>query len=301
MTKIQITEVGPRDGLQNETESISVSDKIQFIDLLSQSGLSFIEVGAFVSPQKVPQMAGTSDVFLGLEKNPKVTYSVLVPNEKGMEKALEVGVKKIAVFTAASETFNQKNINTSIQGSIDRFLPVVKMAKENQIQVRAYISTAFVCPYEGDISPDHVLHVVQMLTDLGMTEISLGDTVGRAIPDQVRVLLNALLKKYPSEFFWMHFHDTYGKDFETGTALPNVKAALEFDIFRYDASIGGLGGCPYAPGASGNISTNDLVNFFHEQGFETGIDLNQLNEAGLFIQKVLNRPLASPLIRSLAF
>lgn len=301
MTKIFMTEVGPRDGLQNEKELLSVSDKIQFIDMLSRSGLDFIEIGAFVHPQKVPQMAGTFDVFSGLKKNPKVTYSALVPNEKGMEKALEAGLKKIAIFTAASETFNQKNINTSIQGSIGRFIPVVKMARENQMQVRAYISTAFVCPYEGDISPKHVLPVVQMLTDLGIAEISLGDTIGRATPRQVKTLLDLLLRKYPKEFFWMHFHDTYGKNFETGTALPNVKAALEFEIFRYDASVGGLGGCPYAPGASGNIPTNDLVAFFHEQGFQTGIDLKILNEAGLFIEKILNRLLPSPLIRSLAF
>jgi len=280
---VKIIEVGPRDGLQNEKQSISIQDKLKFIELLSQAGFQEIEAGSFVSPKWVPQMADSDQIFAHLKDSPANTlYSALVPNMKGMETALKVGVKKIAVFTAASETFNQKNINCSIAESFERIKPIVQEAEENHILVRGYISTAFMCPYEGDIKPDAVVDVVQELVDFGIQDISIGDTIGKATPQMVRELLEILLKQFPKEYFAMHFHDTYQK------ALDNVEESLKFDIFNYDSSTAGIGGCPYAPGAKGNISTNDLVSYLEKKGVQTGIDQAKLKEASQFIRNILN-------------
>lgn len=283
--KIKIIEVGPRDGLQNEKKIVSLADKIQFIKLLSEAGFEEIEAGAFVSPKWVPQMADSQAVFESLDLQSGITYTALVPNEKGMSAALQAGVKKVAVFTAASETFNQKNINASILESIQRFEPVVEMARANHVEVRGYVSTAFVCPYEGDIQASAVADVVQKLFDLGIHDISLGDTIGKATREQVRALLSFLIKKHASHIFSMHFHDTYGR------AIQNVEESLKFGIACFDSSAGGLGGCPYAPGAKGNVSTNALVSFFDEKKIAHGIDLKKLEAACEFIGKTLGRKL----------
>lgn len=284
MKKIKIIEVGPRDGLQNEKQSISVEDKIKFIKLLTEAGFQEIECGAFVSSKWVPQMADSDKIFENLkESSSKTTYSALVPNMKGMEAALKVGVKKIAVFTAASETFNQKNINCSIEESIERFKPVVAEARKNHIAVRGYVSTAFICPYEGEIKPESVLPVVQELLDHDIKDISIGDTIGKATPKMVHDLIEELIKICPKEYIAMHFHDTYQK------ALDNVAESLKFDITNFDSSAAGIGGCPYAPGAKGNISTNDLVSFLEKKGIQTGVDQAKLEEATIFIRKVLGK------------
>lgn len=280
--KVKIVEVGPRDGLQNEKKIVSVADKIEFIKLLSEAGFQEIEAGAFVSPKWVPQMADSQRLFLNLKNdNSGVIYTALVPNEKGMEMALQAGVKKIAVFTAASETFNQKNINVSIAESIKRFEPVVKMARANHVEVRGYVSTAFVCPYEGDIEANAVADVVQKLLDLDIHDISLGDTIGKATREQVQTLLSLLIQNHSPQVFAMHFHDTYGH------ALQNVGESLSFGISCFDSSAAGLGGCPYAPGAKGNVSTNSLVKFFDQKKIAHGIDLKKLDAACEFIGKLL--------------
>lgn len=302
--KISLCEVGPRDGLQNEKDvAISVEDRLEFIKLLVTAGLKYIEAGAFVSPKWVPQMADSQKLFVKISTDPElkkspVIFSALVPNEKGMETAINCGIKKIALFTAASESFNQKNINTSIVGSIERFEPVLKMAADHHVAVRAYVSTAFVCPYEGEIKTQAVVDVVKKLVDLGIAEISIGDTIGKATPQMLRALMEKLLGPlaYQAQTFWMHFHDTYGPSFEQGTAWPNVEASLQLGLTQFDASVAGLGGCPYAPGASGNIPTNDLVQRLHALGHTTGVDLAKLNEAGRFIQNILGRKLSSRLV-----
>lgn len=293
MKNINIIEVGARDGLQNEKQVISLKDKLQFLRLLSQCGFSEIEAGAFVSPKWVPQMASSDQIFTELlkENNSKLTYSALVPNEKGMESALKLGVKKVALFTAASESFNQKNINCSIAESFKRFEPVLKIAQQNDIAVRCYVSTAFYCPYDDKIDPQKVLSVIDRVIDYGITDISLGDTIGKAVPYDVAKLLEIVLEKHSKDYFAMHFHDTYGM------AIANVTESLKFDILQYDSSAGGLGGCPYAPGASGNVATNDLVWFLHKMGYQTGIDLQKLNTASLYIQNVLNKTLPSKVLQ----
>lgn len=291
---IRLCEVGPRDGLQNEKILVSLENKFQLIQFLVEAGLKNIEVGAFVSPKRVPQMADSAQLIQKVLNDPNlknsgVIFSALVPNEKGMEEALKVGIKKIAIFTAASETFNQKNINASIKGSIERFVPVVQMAQKNKIAVRGYISTAFVCPFEGEILARATQDVVDQLLDLGISEISIGDTVGKARPSQVQKLMESLLsqKNLHPEIFWMHFHDTYGATFATGTALPNIEAALDLGLTQFDASVAGLGGCPYAPGASGNVSTNELASEFAKRALETGVDLQKLDKIQGFIKKIL--------------
>lgn len=282
--------------MQNESRavSLSVADKKHFIELLVAAGLNHIEAGAFVSPKWVPQMAGSRELFEQILADPAlsskgVEFSALVPNEKGMESALACGVKKIALFTAASETFNQKNINTSIAGSIERFKPVLNMARDHAVAVRAYVSTAFVCPYEGVIHADAAADVVKRICDLGIAEISIGDTIGRAKPEMVTTLMQKLLGPlgYDASLFWMHFHDTYGPTFEQGSAWLNVVASLDLGLTRFDASVAGLGGCPYAPGASGNVSTNDLVRKLHMLGHATGVTLGKLDEAARFIKEKL--------------
>ncbi len=280
---VKIVEVGPRDGLQNEKGVISAVDKIKFIDLLSDTGLKTIEATSFVSPKWVPQLADAGEVYKGIQKKPGVSYPVLVPNEKGMERALACGVKEIAVFTAASESFNQKNINASIAESIERFKPVMAMAAKHSIKVRGYISTVIGCPYEGAIKPEAVARVAKQLAAIGCYEISLGDTIGVGTPVKAQAMLKAAAAEVPMARLAVHFHDTYGQ------ALANIHACLELGVAVVDSSTSGLGGCPYAKGATGNVATEDVLFMLTGMGIETGADMTKLLAAGSFISSVLNR------------
>jgi hydroxymethylglutaryl-CoA lyase len=270
---IRITEVGPRDGLQNETAPVPVETKIAFVDALSGAGLDEVEVSAFVSPRWVPQLGDAEEVFRRICRNRGVVYSALVPNEKGLDRALEARVDKVSVFTAASETFNRKNINTSIEGSIERFRPVLERARSARLPVRGYVSTAFWCAFEGKIAPEAAIEVVERLVDLGVSEVSISDTIGKASPDEVGRLLDLLLPRLESERIAMHFHDTYGRGVE------NVLASREYGIRTFDASVGGLGGCPYAPGATGNVATEGVVEALQGAGEPVGVDLERLRQA----------------------
>ncbi|KTC88277.1 hydroxymethylglutaryl-CoA lyase [Legionella cincinnatiensis] len=281
--QITIIEVGPRDGLQNEAAFVFSKHKIELINLLSQSGLHYIEVTSFVSAKAIPQLADHDEVFRAIDKVPSIHYSALVPNEHGMLKALEAGVREIAVFTAASEQFNQRNINCSIDESIARFKPVLALAKENHIRVRGYISCVLGCPYQGSIPPEQVALVTQKLLDLGVDEISLGDTIGVGTPRQTRLVLDQVLKLLPLNQLAMHFHDTYGQ------AIANIYASLQHGVHRFDSSVAGLGGCPYALGASGNVATEDVLYLMHGLGIETGIDIFKIVAAGDMICKILGR------------
>lgn len=285
--KIILTEVGPRDGLQNERGNVPTAEKIAFIDALVDAGVSRIETTSFVSPKWVPQMADAAEVYQSIKKKTGVKYIVLVPNEKGMQSALASKVNAIAVFTAASETFNKKNINMSIEESLQAIHALVERAKEQKIWVRGYISTCFGCPYEGKIKPSAVVEVARRLLDEGVDELSIGDTIGVATPTQVEEVVGLLLKECQAEKIALHFHDT------RGTALANVLTGLELGIFKFDSSAGGLGGCPYAPGASGNLATEDLLYMLHGMGIETGIDLEKLIHASRKIGAVLGRALPS--------
>jgi hydroxymethylglutaryl-CoA lyase len=283
---IRLVEVGPRDGLQNEARTVPTPTKVAFVDALSGSGLPEIEVSAFVSPKWIPQLADAEEVFRRIRRAPGVTYSALVPNERGLERALGAKADKIAVFTAASETFNRKNINASIAESIQRFVPVVEGARKAGLPVRGYVSTAFWCPYEGKIRPAQAAEVIRQLVDLGVDEISVGDTIGKAQPADVRELLG-LLGPGPalgSSRIAMHFHDTYHH------ALENVRESWRLGIETFDASTGGIGGCPYAPGASGNVSTEAVVGALEAQGARTGIRLEALEEARRVIAPALGAP-----------
>jgi hydroxymethylglutaryl-CoA lyase len=281
----KIVEVGPRDGLQNEKVTIPTQAKIDYITALGDAGLRVIEAGAFVSPKWVPQMADSAEVYRNIPKDPGVEYPVLVPNEKGLDRAIDAGVKSIAIFTAASETFNKRNINMSIDDSFTNYAPVAARARAEGIRVRGYVSTAFGCPYEGDVAPEKVLEVVARLLDLGCYEVSVGDTIGVGTPTQVQGVIGILLQVVPASRLAMHFHDT------RGTALANTLAALEMGIATFDASSGGLGGCPYAPGASGNLATEDLVYMLDRMGIDTGVDLNRLVRAAAIIAPYLDHPL----------
>ncbi|MGZ3599863.1 MAG: hydroxymethylglutaryl-CoA lyase [Ktedonobacterales bacterium] len=285
--RVTVVEVGPRDGLQNEKGVVSTADKIHFIDLLSAAGFPVIEATSFVSPKAVPQLADAAEVMAGIERKPGVHYTALVPNRKGMERALAAGVGEVAVFTGASETFVQHNINTSIAGSIENFRPVVEMARDTGKRVRGYISTAFGCPYEGHVAPEAVVRVADMLLGLGVDELSIGDTIGVATPNQVVEVTELLLQHVPVERVAMHFHDT------RGTALANVLAALQLGISIFDSSAGGLGGCPYAPGASGNLATEDLLYLLHGLGIETGVSLDAVVAASRFLAGVYGSQPAS--------
>lgn len=282
---VHIVEVGPRDGLQNEKVTIPTEAKIDYITALADAGLQTIEAGAFVSPKWVPQMADTAEVYRNIPKDPGVDYPVLVPNMKGLDRAIEAGVKSIAIFTAASETFNQRNINMSIGESFANYAPVAQRAQADGMSVRGYVSTAFGCPYEGDVAPEKVLEVCARLLDLGCYEVSVGDTIGVGTPVQVQGVIGILLQVIPVSKLAMHFHDT------RGTALANTLAALEMGIPTFDASSGGLGGCPYAPGASGNLATEDLVYMLEKMGIDTGVDLNRLVAASQIIAPYLDHPL----------
>ncbi|MDE2491551.1 MAG: hydroxymethylglutaryl-CoA lyase [Elusimicrobia bacterium] len=289
---LRLVEVGPRDGLQTAGAAAPTDAKVAFVDALSRAGLKEIEAGAFVSPKAVPEMADSAEVFARIARRPGVIYSALVPNEKGLEMALASKAGKISVFTAASETFNKKNINATIAESIARFAPVVPAAQKKGLPVRAYVSTAFFCPYEGRIKPESVVDVVRRLDELSVDELSIGDTIGRASPDDVRRLLDVLLKAVPAPRIFLHFHDTYGM------AVANALAAWsEYGISGYDASTGGVGGCPYAPGASGNVATEDLVFAFEASGGKTGVDVKALQAAASGLSAALGRPLPSRLSR----
>ena len=283
--KVRIVEVGARDGLQNE-KTVSTEDKVTLINALAGAGLKDIEAGAFVSPKWVPQMADSSEVISALDL-PEINLSALTPNLKGAQAAHAVGIKEFAIFTAASEAFCQKNINCSIAQSIDRFSEVMTFAKANNIRVRGYVSCVLGCPYEGDVDPQVVLNVAQKLLALGCYEVSLGDTIGVGTAGKVTELLTLLLKHIDKSKLAVHFHDTYGQ------ALTNIYAALSLGISTVDAAVAGLGGCPYAKGASGNVATEDVVYLLQGLGIEHGIDLQRLAEAGWQITSALNKQPAS--------
>lgn len=285
--RVTVVEVGPRDGLQNEHGVVATADKIHLIDLLSAAGLPVVEATSFVSPRAVPQLADAATVMAGIARRPGTRYPVLVPNPKGMERALATGVREIAVFTGASESFVRHNINTSIAGSIENFRAVIAMARAADVRVRGYISTAFGCPYEGLVAPAAVARVAAQLLDAGVDELSIGDTIGVATPNQVVAVTDALRPLVAPARLAMHFHDT------RGTALANVLAALQLGIATFDSAAGGLGGCPYAPGASGNVATEDLLYLLHGLGIETGVSLDAVVEASRFLAAVRGQSPAS--------
>lgn len=281
--QVRIVEVGPRDGLQNESAQLSPDVKIAFIDMLSAAGLQTIEAGAFVSPKWVPQMADSDKVFAGIQRKAGVSYPALVPNEKGMEAAIAAGVREVAVFAAASESFSRKNINCTIDESLARFAPVMDMARAYDIRVRGYVSCVLGCPYEGDIAPAAVVRVAQALRDMGCYEISLGDTIGTGTPVKTRAMLRAVKDVIQTAQIAVHFHDTYGQ------ALANILVALEERIAVVDSAAGGLGGCPYAKGASGNVATEDVLYMLNGMGIVTGVDLAKVAEAGRFIAAAVGK------------
>ena len=289
---VRIVEVGPRDGLQNEPQPISSSVKIRLIEQLAEAGLRYIEAGSFVNPRWVPQMAGSDEVFRGIARQPGVTYAALTPNLKGFERALAAGATEVAIFAAASETFSQKNINCSIEESLARFAPVMDAARTADIPVRGYISCVVGCPYEGQVSPDKVRQVAEQLSRMGCYEVSLGDTTGVGTPADVRRVIEATASDIPLEQLAVHLHDTYGQ------ALANIYAALEMGIEVVDSAIAGLGGCPYAKGALGNVATEDLVYMLNGLGIEHGVDLEKLLAAGRYITGQLGRETGSKVARA---
>jgi hydroxymethylglutaryl-CoA lyase len=293
--RVTIVEVGPRDGLQNEAGFVPTDAKVAFIDALSEAGLPAVEATAFVSPKAIPQLADGEDVFRRINKKVGVRYPVLVPNEKGLDRALSAGVKEIAVFTAASETFNRKNINASIDESFRRFAPVLARAKAERMRVRGYVSCCFGCPYEGPIAPSAVAAVAKRLAEIGCDEISLGDTIGVGVPTQVpEVVGRSVEAGVGLGALALHFHDT------RGTALANVAEGLRQGVRIFDSSAGGLGGCPYAPGAAGNVSTEDLLYLLHGMGWETGVDLGKVAAATGTLAGILGRRPASRVFQALA-
>ena len=280
---IQIVEVGPRDGLQNEKEWVPTETKISLIEKLADAGLTKIEATSFVSPKWVPQLKDAHEVFTGIKRISGVSYPVLTPNMKGFERALEADAKEIAVFSAASEAFTQKNTNCSIEESINRFRPVLDEAKKTNIPVRGYISCVLGCPYQGNVAVEDVVNLAAKMTEMGCFQISLGDTIGAGTPVQAKRMVQKVSEKVPVSKLALHFHDTRGQ------ALANIFACLELGVTVIDASVAGLGGCPYAKGATGNVATEDVVFMLHGMDIETGIDLNKLIETGRFISGVLGR------------
>ena len=285
--RVTVVEVGPRDGLQNEHASVSTADKIAFVDLLSEAQLPVIEVSAFVSPKWEPQMADASEVFAGIKRRPGTRYTALVPNLAGLERAMAAGVSEIAIFAASSETFSKKNINQTIDQSLAGYSQVTARALANGLRVRGYLSTAFGCPYEGDVAPSRVAELTERLVQIGVFEVAISDTIGIAHPAQVAQVLEAVLLRVPIDRVALHFHDT------RGTALANVLEALTVGVRTFDASAGGLGGCPYAPGASGNLATDDLIYMLDGLGIETGVSLSALSKASGFIGRQLDHKLPS--------
>lgn len=284
---VRLVEVGPRDGLQNEANPISVADKVQLVDALSAAGLSYIEVGSFVSPKWVPQMAGSAEVFAQIQRKPGVTYGALAPNLRGFEDALAAGIKEVAVFAAASEAFSQRNINCSINESLERFAPIMAAAQQHGVSVRGYVSCVLGCPYEGEIAAEQVAVVARELYAMGCYEVSLGDTIGTGTAGATRRLFEVVGAQVPRDKLAGHFHDTYGQ------AIANVYAGLLEGIQVFDSSIAGLGGCPYAKGASGNVATEDVLYLLNGLGIHTGVDLDALILAGRQISQVLGRPSGS--------
>ncbi|XLX38537.1 hydroxymethylglutaryl-CoA lyase [Ectopseudomonas mendocina] len=289
---VRLVEVGPRDGLQNEKEPISVADKVRLVDDLSAAGLSYIEVGSFVSPKWVPQMAGSAEVFAGIQRQPRVTYAALTPNLKGFEAALEAKVEEVAVFAAASEAFSQKNINCSIAESLQRFVPLMEAAKAANVRVRGYVSCVLGCPYDGEIDPAQVASIARELYAMGCYEVSLGDTIGTGTAGATRRMFEVVAHDVPRERLAGHFHDTYGQ------ALANIYASLLEGISVFDSSVAGLGGCPYAKGATGNVATEDVLYLLQGLGIETGVDMDRLIAAGQRICKVLGKANGSRVARA---
>ena len=285
--RVTIVEVGPRDGLQNEHAHVATADKIEFVNRLSAAGIPVIEVGAFVSPKWVPQMADAAQVFAGITRAPEVRYTALVPNLAGLDRAMAAGVTEIAVFAASTETFSRKNINQTIDASLAGYKDVCDRALASGMRVRGYLSTAFGCPFEGDVAPERVADVAKRLLDVGVFEVAVSDTIGIAHPGQVPKVLDAVLARMPADRVALHFHDT------RGTALANVLAALPYGIRTFDASAGGLGGCPYAPGAAGNLATDDLIYMLNGLGATTEVSLEKLSEASAFIATKIDHRLPS--------
>jgi hydroxymethylglutaryl-CoA lyase len=290
---VTLVDVGPRDGLQNEKQTVSAAHKVELVHRLQSAGLKEIEVTSFVSPKWVPQMADNTEVMAGIQRQPGVRYSVLVPNMKGLEAALPTRPDEVVVFGAASEAFSQRNINCSIAESIERFRPVVAAAHEAGLKVRGAISCALGCPYQGEVPLDEVERVVTLMKDIGVDHVGMADTIGVGTPRRVQAVMERALKHYPLVEVSGHFHDTYGQ------ALANIYACLEMGVHTFDASIAGLGGCPYAKGATGNVATEDVVFLLQGLGIDTGIDLNALVDAGAFISEVLGRPPVSRAGRAL--
>lgn len=291
-SKVRIVEVGPRDGLQNEKQTIPTIVKVELINRLAEAGLQSIEVGAFVSPKWVPQMADSAKVFAAIKKLPKVSYPVLTPNMQGFEAAIAAGATEVSVFAAASETFSQKNTNCSIAESLERFRPVAEAAKAANIKVRGYVSCVLGCPYEGEIAPLAVADVAQALFEMGCYEISLGDTIGAGTPEKTKAMLAAVARRVPLKKLAGHFHDTWGM------AVANIYAALQSGIAVFDSSIAGLGGCPYAPGATGNVATEDVAWLLQGCGIDCGVDLVALVDTGAWISAKLGREPASRVTRA---
>jgi hydroxymethylglutaryl-CoA lyase len=282
-TRVRIVDVGPRDGLQNEKGEVPTAVKLELIERLADAGLQAVEATAFVSPKWIPQMADHTEVLERIRRKPGVSYPVLTPNLKGFEAARAAGATEVAIFGAASEAFSRKNINCSIAESLDRFRPVVEHALKDRIKVRGYISCVVACPYEGEIQPHKVAEVAGALYDMGCYEVSLGDTIGAGTPGKTQTMIEACLKRVPVEKLAGHYHDTYGQ------ALANIYASMELGVATFDASVAGLGGCPYAAGASGNVATEDVVYMLHGLGINTGIDLDKLVDAGIWISSLLKR------------
>jgi hydroxymethylglutaryl-CoA lyase len=280
---VKIVEVGPRDGLQNEQGLVSLTAKVALVEQLAYAGCTVIETGSFVSPKWVPQMADSAAVFKKIKRQNHVRYTALTPNLRGLEAAIKSKVDEVAIFGAASEAFSQKNINCSIAESLARFLPVIELAQKHQLPVRGYVSCVLGCPYEGDVSPQKVAEVSQQLMNMGCYEISLGDTIGSGTPVKTQLMLDAVLDFIPKNKLAVHFHDTYGQ------ALANILIALQQGISVVDSAVSGLGGCPYAKGASGNVATEDLVYMLHGMNIETGINLERLTQAGLNMMQALGR------------
>ena len=293
-THVRIVEVGPRDGLQNEKTDIGTAAKIELIDRLSRTGLRTIEATSFVSPKWVPQLADAADVLAGIHRQPGIAYPVLVPNLQGYERARAVGADEVAVFTAASEAFNRKNINAGIDESIERFIPVLERAHADGVKVRGYVSTVLGCPYQGEVPLTDVVRVARRLHDLGCYEISLGDTIGVGTPAKARAMLRAVAAEMPMHALAIHFHDTYGQ------ALANILACLEEGVAVVDSAVSGAGGCPYAKGASGNVASEDVVYMLHGLGVSTGVDLEALAETGRWLAGLLGRETGSKAGKALA-
>lgn len=292
--KVRIVEVGPRDGLQNEKQAIDTAVKIELIERLAHAGVSYIEAGAFVNPKWIPQMAGSEAVFTELTRKQGVTYAALAPNLKGYERAVSVNASEVAIFAAASEAFSQKNINCSIEESVSRFMPIIEAAKKDQIAVRGYVSCVAGCPYEGDIATEKVRDVALLLLEAGCYEVSLGDTIGTGTAGSIDKLLTTVTQEVPAKKLAVHFHDTYGQ------ALANIHVALQHGIAVVDSSVAGLGGCPYAKGASGNVATEDVVYMLNGMGISHGIDLAGLIEAGNYISEKIGRKNGSKVANALS-